>query len=343
MSEAWRVFPASNSLKGNLAAELRKKGDIFSLSSEPLLGPLATCLGLQSEIGHSQRDRLSFPLGIDLSKFKSNPWHSEVITFQNLIGLRFWIPEVSEFKIRHPDFKDILHPLSLDKYGKLSQIVIFPTLVAEHYQKRGLELVIVRDWALSSFLAPDQSLNYLQTNIWEIETNSAYLQTRLMNNRQIAFSGTHDVADHLLDGNQQGMAINENLYSKASQLYEKIFSRRQQKKKITLLASYLVGVLLDDLAQPNWYSSLNHRWLTDQALHFLAETEKLERDIPRLELPQSFHNLIKKLRSDRRHRSAELQSLFDLFTLDLCVRLLPDESNKIAVSSTHRLLCDDQF
>ena len=53
--------------------------EVFTFEEEPLLASLITCLGIQSEIGNPERDRLSVPLGIDLQE-GVNPWKTEIIT-----------------------------------------------------------------------------------------------------------------------------------------------------------------------------------------------------------------------------------------------------------------------
>ncbi|MES2855430.1 MAG: hypothetical protein V4692_06195 [Bdellovibrionota bacterium] len=286
-------------MKQTLAKKLAGKPEIFSVKSDPLLSSLIFCLGVSFEIGRPGWDRLSETLGkLESSPTAGrNPWNSEIVTLGGKIGLRLWIPGFEEFQPMHVDFKDILHPASLDANGRLSQIVIFPEDVAANYARRGFELVIVRDWVLNSGLSTrDSALNYLVTNRWEAETNSARLQTKLMSNRQVAFSGTHDLADHLLASDIEGFAASEEMYRRIAETYENVFSNGSSGNSC-LIASYLVGLLLDDLAQPKWYRSRSHMHVLSKAVA-LVETfsERFAEETGELELPPSFNPLIELIR-----------------------------------------------
>lgn len=297
MKQSWQEFPVSGALKPKLAERLQREERIIPFDRDPLLASLICCLGLQSEIGVAGLDRMSICLGVDLSATSTNPWKSEIISLDGCIGIRMWVPGLEELSPKHPDFMDILHPLSLDERGRLSRLVIFPQQVAQRYKNRGLELVIVRDWALSSFLASERenSVNYLVTNRWEIEINSAEIQSELMYLAQVAFFGTHDLADHLLGGDGKVFAEKKEFFGSVRNLYREVFAARVVKKS-TLLVSYLIGVLLDDLAQPSWYRSTAHHALVERSLHLLKQTAGWPSDIDDLEPPQSFHRLVEDLR-----------------------------------------------
>ena len=146
MKTPWQEFTITEEMKKNLARQLEKKESIFSIESDPLLASLCSCLGLQSEMGDGENDRLSIPLGLNTKTI----WKSEIITHQNEIGIRFWVPGLSEIRPLHSDFGQILHPFSLDQNGLLSQIVVFPTQVARTYKKKGFELDHLKyDWNLN--------------------------------------------------------------------------------------------------------------------------------------------------------------------------------------------------
>lgn len=294
-------LPVTPMMKEQLRSVLEKQDAIFSYQSEPWLASLLTCMGIQFEMGKPEWDRLSVPLGIEISSLNKNPWHSKIIIYEEQIGICLWIPEVKELTPRHPDFKYILHPLSLDEHGKLSRVVIFPNQVAQNYSERGLDLVIVKDWVLSSFLSntnDDQmAVNYLKANPHEIITNSAKLQSRLMARNQLAFSGTHDLVDHLLDGSAQGFSKNFEFYQRVLAIYDFMFTATEAKKS-TLIVSYILGVLLDDMAQPKWYNSEMHLSFAQKTLNWLTEIEKLPDQTKQLVLPQSFSKFMHTLREN---------------------------------------------
>ncbi|MEM7646144.1 MAG: hypothetical protein AAF203_04475 [Pseudomonadota bacterium] len=276
--------------------QLENQKAVFSFESQPLLASLTSCLGLQSEMGTQAKDRLSLPLNIHLEDDQDNPWQSEIITLNNKIGLRLWIEGIREFYPDHPDFSQILHPLSLDQEGRLSQIIIFPEDVYHNYKRRQLELVIVRDWALSAFLQGNShdSVNYFFSNEWEVKNNTAKIQTQLMKNRQLAFSGTHDLTDHLLGG--QGAAWNSfmPLYQKAHSIYEHVFSEEKTPNQQELFLSYTIGVLLDDLAQPRWYQHQPHANAIELLLIFLKKAASFGP-----EMLFSFDSFVEKVRSGK--------------------------------------------
>lgn len=306
-------FPVTESIKCKLVAEVRRKEEVFSIESDPLLASLVSCLGLQFEIGKAGRDRLSHPLGVDLSQYAGNPWESEIVTFNGEIGIRMWIPGHGEFLPRHVDFSQILHATSFDEDGKLSRIVIFPAQVARNYKRRGLELIIVRDWLLGNVLAGNPSENYLLVNEYELKDNTALIQCKLITRFQLAFFGTHDMADHLLGGGAHGMVGRQVLYSKIQETFDRTFRRGAGAKNRSLIISYLIGVLLDDCAQPTWYASVAHEKLLSRALVLLVDSERIGGDVTHLSLPKSFYRLVEALREDQLSTSSRVEQLLDLF------------------------------
>lgn len=309
----WQKFEISEELMIGLERKLRAKEEIFSFRSDPLLASLVACLGLQFELGKRDQDRTSFLLGVDLEKTNGNPWRTEIIALGDQLGLRAWVPGLEEFSPLHEDFRLLLHPLSMVN-GRLAQLVIFPMLVAEAYDSRGIELVVVRDWALSAFVARERNLNYQKTNKQEIEENIAALQLRLMRHRQLAFTGTHDLGDHLLGGHASGIAQADPLRADIEFVFGKVFSG-EKRKRSCLVVSYLIAVLLDDLVQPQWYGSRGHILLARRALALLEVLEK-RGDISEVFLPKAFHELVAKLRG-REATWAELEHGFLRFSLEL--------------------------
>lgn len=339
MQQPWQEFLVTPDLTRGLATKLKQKPEIFTYASDPLLASLVCCLGLQYEIGKVGLDRLSNPLGVsfetettsdadssdntatgsaagaDTVACASPSWHSQIISHGKEIGIRLWIPGVSEFSPRHEDFQHLLHPFSLSPDGKLHQIVLFPSQIARRYEHKGLQLVIVRDWALFAFLNGDANVNYFKTNRWEIENNTARLQVELMARNQVAFSGTHDLADHLLGGNGEGFSLHQKFYQNIHTRYMRLLPLH---KNFSLVLSYLIGVLLDDMVQPVWYGSENHRLIVERTLELLEKSASLPQDLPEIFLPDSFHSLVKCLRE--RH-TAELERHLTKFILDLTSRV----------------------
>lgn len=310
----WQTFEVSEAMAEGLARKLEAKEDIFSFRSDPLLASLVSCLGLQFELGKPEQDRASFFLGVDLTEAAANPWRTEIIALGEHLGLRAWIPAREELAPIHEDLRLILHPLSMEN-GRLSQLVIFPMQVAEAYSARGIELVVVREWALSAFLSRSRNLNYQKTNKEEIESHITLTQLRLMRARQLAFTGTHDLGDHLLGGHSEGIAASDALLADIEMVFAKVFAPGAKRRRSALVVSYLIAVLLDDLVQPQWYGSAGHTLVARRALALLEVLERRD-DIPAIFLPQSFHALIAKLRG-RNASLADLERAFLLFSLEL--------------------------
>lgn len=298
----WQEFLITDQMRKKIVMLLATKTDVFTFETEPLLASLIACLGLQFEIGKPEWDRLSPALGVEGSK----AWKTQVVICDGHIGIRMWMDDNQELLPRHEDFKEILHPLSLLN-GRLCQVVIFPALVAKNYQQRGLNLVIVKDWVLSTFLS-ESALNYLKTNFYEIENNSAKLQIQLMSSKSISFSGTHDLADHLLGGHEGG--FDQKLLSDVDKVYQQAFSGTTYSKR-KLVISYLIGIVLDDLAQPVWYNSSDHRLLLKKSLALFSLVDRIKDDINKVFLPDSFNELIKQLRAKN---SKSIYYLFDDFS-----------------------------
>lgn len=324
----WQKFEISEELMKGLERKLRAKEEIFSFRSDPLLASLVACLGLQFELGKKDQDRTSFLLGVDLEKIEGNPWRTEIIALGDQLGLRAWVPGLAELAPLHEDFRLLLHPLSMVN-GRLSQLVIFPMQAAEAYDSRGIELVVVRDWALSAFVGRDRNLNYQKTNRQEIEENIGALQLRLMGRRQLAFTGTHDLGDHLLGGHASGIAQADSLRADIEFVFARVFAAGKKPKRSSLVTSYLIAVLLDDLVQPQWYGSRGHILLARRALALLEVLEK-QADVPMVFLPRAFHELIAKLRG-REAAWAELEHGFLRFSLELQAEREPRRGNAAAV------------
>lgn len=302
------VFEISKTVKDRLRLKVMAKPEIFSFEDDPALASLLACLGIQFEVGRPAWDRLSAAFGFSIPQEVG--WKSEIIILEQKFGLRMWRSSKEEFTPLHPDFQHILHPLSVDENQKLNQLVIFPESVASYYrQNRGLELVIVKPWVTDSFLSieDEPTYNYFLVNESEIENETTKLEAELASRGQIAFSGTHDLVDHLLGASREGHQLPAALYREAqATLFVSLdMAPKTRAKKI---AGYLVGVLLDDLAQPVWYGSQNHCFFLKKSLELLKRLPPQARDNV-FEFPAAFHDLMKATRT----KSANLHEIERLF------------------------------
>ncbi len=281
-----------------LIQKLKNGAEVITYAQEPALASLCTALGLQFELGRKDSDRLSPFFGVDVLEAGDNPWCSEIFSQEGEFALRFWRRDGVELEVRHPDFCHILEASSFNESGKLVQAVIFPGRVAEKYRAKGFELVVVRDWLLASSLSEDgdSRVAYLYANEWEIQNNIAHTQAKLMTQRRLAFSGTHDIVDHLLNADVSKFDGMRSLFLEADAVFTTVFWKRASATKQKLLISYLLGVVLDDLAQPRWYGSQKHEYLARKTLAELLNVA-YSQDCNSLALPKEFHDLVSSLRA----------------------------------------------
>lgn len=293
-------------VKQRLVVKLRQHGEAIRFGDDPALASLCSCLGLQHELGQPELDRLSPFFG--RMPGAGRPWRSELVASPEGFGLAISPVDGRRLEVRHEDFRWILDRESFDDNGTLSRLVIYPAKVANTFAAKGFELVIVRDWLLTSCLVDSaERVPYLYANEWEIRNNIARTQIGLMLGRRLAFSGTHDIVDHLLGADAARFDESRALLERARNVFEACEWNAPQ-----LLLSYLIGVALDDLAQPRWYGSRDHHWLVGRALDHLPALAGGERA---LVLPASFHEMVRRLRA--KGPAAPLTIAFRYFLRDI--------------------------
>ncbi|MBT4763263.1 MAG: hypothetical protein HOO06_16330 [Bdellovibrionaceae bacterium] len=284
-----KPFDVSEEKSKQLREMLKAKPQVFSLEEEPVLGPLLTCLGLQFELKNKCLNRLNpyFEVPCETN------WQSEIFSEDGNIGIRLWVEGVTQLMPKNKDFAYILDASSFDKNGILNELVIFPLNVYEHFRQMGMELVIVKDWVLDTFLCSEEDrVNYLIVNSHEVKSKTAMIHTSLVAERKFPFSGTHDIVDHLIAFNEEGFQQNLPIIKKANRVFAEI--KDDHLSSMQLVVSYLVGVIVDDLAQPRWFGSNKHINLADILLDNLKSL-KNSAEIS-LELPPWANLLIEQLR-----------------------------------------------
>ncbi len=307
--QPWQAIPINETLKENLRNMLRQKADIFSFQDDLHLSSLLACLGLLFEWKRKHWNRLA-PI-VTKEQVPEQNFQGEIISHNNQIGVRLWIDGVTELIPRHRDFSRILHPLSINENGTLENLIFFPYQVVNLLNKRNITAVIVKDWVLSSFLAQShkKEINYQVTNENEIRQNIALTQTELMLNQSLPFFGTHDLVDHALGANGNAFANLRGILETTRSTLSDVKSNKE------LILSYFIGVLLDDMAQSRWYHSEKHLELLKRTTLSIRNAKKSSIDLPNLNLPTSFHSLVRNLRDES--EMDDLISSHDLFIRDL--------------------------
>ncbi len=292
-----QVFSIDAATKRSLAAKLRQGEEVIRFADDPALASLRTCIGLQSEVGQPGLDRLSPFFGVD-----GNPWRSQLLMAEHEIGIQWWREDGVPLQLRHVDFRHVMDRSSFDREGRLTSVVIYPARVASNFRQRGFELVVVRDWMLTSSLSDDDTgrVNYLHANDWEIRNIVGRMQAKLMQRRQLVFSGTHDIVDHLLNADVQGYATALPTVSVALETLAREFPRETEVSTGAHVIAYLLAVVLDDLAQPRWYRSTKHQWM---ARELIASFPAARRRPWNLQdgLPAGFHAAVDRLRAPVPH------------------------------------------
>jgi hypothetical protein len=248
-------------IRGPLRRKLLSSAEIITYDADPSLASLCTSIALKFELGRSEYDRLSSFWGVDIRTCLQSPYQIEVILDDQYgFGIRLRLADSMPFKPRSSELKSIIAPQSLDEAGHLSQLIIFPAMVARQYRNLGFQLVIVRDWILQTALSEseDLPLNYLVANEWEMENSIAIMQAMLMKNCQIPFFGTHDIVDHLFGAKMNGYLKSRDLVNRCLEVFDDARNPSETLSRKYKTMSYLLGVILDDLAQPKWYGSVRH-------------------------------------------------------------------------------------
>lgn len=293
----------------NLARRVRSLDEVFSFEEHPALASLCACVGLRFEMGNPLYDRLSPFLGRE----PGDAWKSELVIRDGELGIRLEPADGRPLQPRHPDLRYILDAASLDSQGRLTSAVIFPRTVSATFAKKGFRLVIVRDWILASALNsdPQKAVSYLEANTWEIQSSPVRIQGPMMLRRDLAFFGTHDIVDHLFGLDRTGF---EKLRATQAQVVEKVsevFRRTTHPHGATLIVAYLLGIVLDDLAQPRWYGSEAHEAVLEHCQSLLGRDSARETHLP----PSSFHEVVRSMRSGE--GLAALKTALNAFATEL--------------------------
>ena len=305
--------------KKKLAKKIELMPKVFSFSDYPTMAAICSCLGIAYELGSSEMDRLSPYLGFDIGGSKENPWEIDFVRSEGEMGIQFSRKDRKPIVPRSPELALVLDPCSFDKDGVLSKAVIFPNQVAKKMKTRGFELVIVRDWILRSALESSrgENLNYLKANLWELESNIALTQLSLSANKQLPFFGTHDIVDHVFHASIDEYNQNSDLVVATKKVFKEEFHPKFKDDHAKLTIAYLGAVILDDLAQPAWYSSKAHRTVLGWVNKNLPKMKIQHKKTNINTVPSVFHEIVELLRS-RSFPVEKMQTAFQKLCFELC-------------------------
>ncbi len=311
MASSFQILAVDLPSRRNLVQRLQSKSEILRFEEDPLLASLCTCLGLEFEVGNPAFDRLTPYLGGG----PGEAWERALVLRDGEIGIRLRRANGQPLEPRHPDLAHLLDRDSIDSEGRLSQALFFPRTIAEKYRQRGFHLVIVRDWILNSALSlkAEETVSYLLANEWEIRTRIAETQAPMMTRNELAFFGTHDIVDHLFGADAEHFAALRGVHEKVVHVFNRVMEGPAQQSRAHLLLGYLIGIALDDLAQPRWYGSTTHAAVVEKCLEALLQAPIIQGGV---EVPEAFHTVAALMRAPGEHASL-LQMAFDVFQQSL--------------------------
>ena len=282
-----------------LRASLLKYPEIFPVTTDLELCSRIISIGLAQEVGTENDELARFIFDRSSgSLVDRSSLQADVVTWRGKIGVRITSQISNRLEVRINGFRDLCHPeLGENSDGTFSTITIFPEITAKIAALQGIELVIVRAWALNSIFGRfDKRKAYYETNFWELENNDTLLFARLLVERKLAFLGTHDLIAHIagLKGEVwPELNVSANRVINAIRL----FIGRAQASIPDLVLPYTAGVILDDLAQPPSYLSPSHQLMLDQVISAMEAPRTSVANAILLKYPSIFEEVIMQSRS----------------------------------------------
>ncbi|MBY0370507.1 hypothetical protein K2X33_07465 [bacterium] len=278
-------------------------------SSHPDLASQIASLGIWREVGTVNDELARFIFDAESGKpVPREKLKARFVMQGRLFGVEIHCEGHPRLDIRARHFRTLLHPKhSFNDDGTVGQLVIFPEIISEIVRRQGVETVLVRKWGENSIFGGfDPAQGYYQTNFWELENNDALFFSGLVQRRQLAFLGTHDLIAHLAGVNRASW---ESLSIQGARVHQTIQGYFQSTPKATvasLILPYTAGVVLDDLAQPPTYGSRSHSAVLEELLGALAARRvNPGQKVLMTEFPQEFQSVIELSRAPGAEGSAE--------------------------------------
>ncbi len=294
-------FPAETLRE--LRREMDEVEEVTPFSVCPRLAERVASIGIAREVGTINDELARFIFDVERGEAvdPSSLW-SEFVEWNGNIGVKIQSRLSGRLEIRARGFLDVTHPnFSYNEDGSIHSLLVFPRLVAKIAALEGVELVLVKSWALNSIFGGfDPSKAYYQTNFWELENNDSLLFADLVRQGRLALLGTHDLIAHVAGVKRDAW---KQLRVDAERVYQTIrrYSGRTSRPSLaSLVLPYTIGVVLDDLAQPPTYGSKSHELVLDL---LLSEVEKnaLPPHLPTVltKFPPQFEKIIDASRSSK--------------------------------------------
>jgi hypothetical protein len=279
-----------------LQSELEGLSEITSFADQPALSERLAAIGMAREVGTVNDELARFIFDADRGvAVDRETLEAEFVEWQGRIGVRISSTVTTRLELRAQGFAELTHPrFSRNPDGTIHSLFVFPRLVAEIAALRGVELVVVKSWAMNSIFGGfDPAKAYYQTNFWELENNDSLKFADLVRKGRLAFLGTHDLIAHVAGTRSEAWTL---LRAQAEQVHHSIsryFANTQEPTIASLVLPYTAGVVLDDLAQPPTYGSRSHANVLDALLEAL-DAEAVPANLPTVltRFPDAFERVI---------------------------------------------------
>ncbi len=283
-----------------LRGRLLKMESVTPVLSDPRFCALIASLGIRQEVG-TINDEFARFIYDDSTKtiIPRECLRAEIIEYHGFTGVRIWAEGYDRLDLKLKGIRELLHPtFSFNPDGTVKQCVIFPESVAKIAKLQGAELVLVSEWAINTIFGGfDRSKLFYETNAWELVHNDALRYSGLLESRQIAFLGTHDLTAHISGMSRLALDELQTLGAEALQRFHRYFGFMKKPSVYSLVLPYAAGVLLDDLAQPRNYGSPGRRFVFEKVMAAL-DRRMIDPAEPRLltRFPDSYEKLIQLAR-----------------------------------------------
>lgn len=296
---------------GELKDQLLERSNVFTVKSDLEFSSWLISYGIAREVG-TVNDELSRFL-FDAPSGRSIPRESlraDVVSANGKVAVRIASVESSSLEVRIKGFRSLVHPaLSENADGSYHQIVIFPEIAAKVAALEEIELVVLKHWALNSIFGGFRSTEeYYATNFWELETNDSTLFADLLQKRQLAFLGTHDLIAHIAGLTKAAWTDLPRYAKKVSEAIQESLGEAPALIP-DLVLPYTAGVILDDLAQPPSYQSQSHIIMLEEVLKALPVKRGDSRKRMLLKYPAAFEQVIRLSRKPGLNRMSAREAV----------------------------------
>jgi hypothetical protein len=297
--QSLRISPEDKEV---LRRKLLKTREVVPFSTDPKFFSLLAALGIHQEVGtiHDEFSTFLFD-GKSGKKIPRESLRSEMITYQGYTGVRIWAEGFDSLDPRVQGMRTLLHPeFSYNALGEIYQCVFFPEIITQIAALNGAELVSVRPWGINTvFGGFDPTKSYYEGNMWEFINLDALRYSRLLENKQIVFWGTHDLVSHIAGIRKDAWPELVARGRAATAVFEDYFKDHTRPVPFSLVLPYALGMLLDDLAQPMNYESESRRYVVELLMKAI-QNRKVKPDSNRylLKYPPSVETLIALARAD---------------------------------------------